>query len=127
MEFKVLAIGDVVGNPGMERVRRKLRQLKRKTEADFVIVNGENASGTGLTPRQAEAVDVQKILRLFSSPLGKTLLSAKTLRREFKFSILTDAEAYSRARRTKGQRLHAPRRRPRLRRSEHRYHHGRAL
>lgn len=48
-----------------------------------------------LTPRQAEAVDVQKILRLFSSPLGKTLLSAKTLRREFKFSILTDAEAYS--------------------------------
>ena len=40
MEFKVLAIGDVVGNPGMERVRRKLRQLKRKTEADFVIVNG---------------------------------------------------------------------------------------
>ena len=48
-----------------------------------------------LTPRQAEAVDVQKILRLFSVPLGKTLLSAKTLRREFKFSILTDAEAYS--------------------------------
>ena len=48
-----------------------------------------------LTPRQVEAVDVQKILRLFSSPLGKTLLSAKTLRREFKFSILTDAEAYS--------------------------------
>ncbi len=26
---------------------------------------------------------------------AKTLLSAKTLRREFKFSILTDAEAYS--------------------------------
>ena len=48
-----------------------------------------------LTPRQAEAVDVQKILRLFSSPLGKALLSAKTLRREFKFSILTDAEVYS--------------------------------
>lgn len=48
-----------------------------------------------LTPRQAETVDVQKILRLFSSPLGKTLLSVKTLRREFKFSILTDAEAYS--------------------------------
>ena len=44
MEFQVLAIGDVVGNPGMERVRRKLRQLKRKTGADFVIVNGENAS-----------------------------------------------------------------------------------
>ena len=48
-----------------------------------------------LSARQAEAVDTGSILRLFSSPLGKTLLSAKTLRREFKFSILTDAEAYS--------------------------------
>ena len=56
MEFKVLAIGDVVGNPGMERVRRKLRQLKRKTEADFVIVNGENASVVGITPDQAEDI-----------------------------------------------------------------------
>ena len=44
MEFKVLCIGDVVGNPGMERIRRSLRYLKRKCGADFVIVNGENAS-----------------------------------------------------------------------------------
>ena len=37
MEFKVLAVGDVVGNPGPDRVRRHLRQLKRKHNADFVL------------------------------------------------------------------------------------------
>ena len=56
MDFKVLAVGDVVGNPGMDRVRRSLRYLKRKTEADFVIVNGENAAVVGLTPDQAEEI-----------------------------------------------------------------------
>ena len=56
MEFKVLAVGDVVGNPGMDRIRRSLRYLKRKTNADFVIVNGENASVVGLTPDQAEDI-----------------------------------------------------------------------
>ena len=44
MEFKVLAVGDVVGNPGMDRISRSLRYLKRTTQADFVIVNGENAA-----------------------------------------------------------------------------------
>ena len=47
-----------------------------------------------LTARQAEAVDAEKILALFSSELGKRILNAKDLRREFKFSILTDAGAY---------------------------------
>ena len=56
MEFRVLAVGDVVGGPGMERVRRCLRQLKRSTGADFVVVNGENASVVGITPNQAEDI-----------------------------------------------------------------------
>ena len=56
MDFKVLAVGDVVGNPGMDRIRRSLRYLKRTTGADFVIVNGENASVVGMTPRQAEDI-----------------------------------------------------------------------
>ena len=47
-----------------------------------------------LTPRQAEAVDLGHILRLFASPLGARILSARALRREFKFSILTDAADY---------------------------------
>ena len=56
MDFKVLCVGDVVGNPGMDRVRRSLRYLKRKTGADFVIVNGENAAVVGMTPEQAEDI-----------------------------------------------------------------------
>ena len=56
MDFRVLCVGDVVGNPGMDRIRRSLRYLKRKHNADFVIVNGENAAVTGMTPQQAEDI-----------------------------------------------------------------------
>ena len=56
MELKVLAVGDVVGGPGMDRIHRSLRYLKRRTGADFVIVNGENASVVGMTPDQAEEI-----------------------------------------------------------------------
>ena len=56
MECKVLAVGDVVGNPGMDRVCRSLRYLKRKTGADFVIVNGENAAVVGMTPQQCSDI-----------------------------------------------------------------------
>ena len=56
MDFKVLAVGDVVGNPGVDRITRSLRYLKRKTGADFVVVNGENASVVGMTPQQGETI-----------------------------------------------------------------------
>ena len=56
MDFKVLAVGDVVGKPGMDRICKSLRWLKRKTNADFVIVNGENAAVVGMTPNQAEDI-----------------------------------------------------------------------
>ena len=56
MDFKVLAVGDVVGNPGLNKISHSLRWLKRKTEADFVIVNGENAAVVGITPNQAEDI-----------------------------------------------------------------------
>ena len=56
MDFKVLAVGDVVGNPGLDRICRSLRKLKRETGADFVIVNGENAAVVGMTPRQGEEI-----------------------------------------------------------------------
>ena len=56
MEYRVLCVGDVVGGPGMERVRRSLRKLKNSLGADFVIVNGENASVVGITPEQAEDI-----------------------------------------------------------------------
>ncbi len=56
MDLKVLAVGDVVGEPGLDRLSRSLRRLKRECGADFVIVNGENASNLGMTPRQGEEI-----------------------------------------------------------------------
>ena len=53
MDFKILAVGDVVGQPGMDRIYKSLRKLKQQTGADFVVVNGENASAVGITPNQA--------------------------------------------------------------------------
>ncbi len=56
MDFKILCVGDVVGTPGLERLRRSLRWLKNKTGAHFTIVNGENAAAVGITPHQAEDI-----------------------------------------------------------------------
>ena len=56
MDMKVLCVGDVVGGPGMERIRRSLRYLKQKTQADFVIVCGENANVVGMTPEQGQDI-----------------------------------------------------------------------
>lgn len=53
----VLAIGDVVGDPGVEILSRRLRQLKKHTGADLTVVNGENAAGgRGITPALAEEI-----------------------------------------------------------------------
>lgn len=56
MELNILAVGDVVGEPGMERIRRSLPALRREYRVDFTVVNGENASVVGLTTRQAEEI-----------------------------------------------------------------------
>ena len=56
MDLKVLAVGDVVGRPGMEMIRRHLPRLRRQLEADFVVVNGENANVVGMTPQQGEEI-----------------------------------------------------------------------
>jgi len=42
---RLLIIGDIVGKPGRKAVKESLSQLKRQTEFDFVIANGENAAG----------------------------------------------------------------------------------
>ena len=36
MDLKVLAVGDVVCEPGMDRLCRSLRYLKRKTQAEAI-------------------------------------------------------------------------------------------
>ena len=56
MELRILAVGDVVGQPGLDFLNRRLRTLKKTHDVHFTVVNGENASGVGLTPDQAEDI-----------------------------------------------------------------------
>ena len=44
-----------------------------------------------LSDREAAAVDAEAIRKLFASPLGRRMLGAEKMRREFKFSLLCDA------------------------------------
>lgn len=47
--MKILAIGDIVGEAGVRKVKNSLPELKRKEKIDFVIANAENAAeGMGL-------------------------------------------------------------------------------
>lgn len=54
MIYHVLAVGDVVGQQGLDHLARCLRSLKKLKDIRFTVVNGENASGVGLTPAQVE-------------------------------------------------------------------------
>lgn len=65
------------GSP--EEIRRELERL---TAAGF------------LSRVQADAVDVDCVYRLFSSELGKRILAADSLRREFRFSLLCPVEKF---------------------------------
>lgn len=50
----VLALGDVVGQPGCDHVRCMLPGLRKRYTADVVIANGENsAEGNGILPASA--------------------------------------------------------------------------
>lgn len=47
-----------------------------------------------LTPEQGEAVAPSRLWRFFTARLGREIIAAQTLRREFKFSILVPARRY---------------------------------
>ncbi len=52
--FRILFLGDVVGEPGRKAVAALLPVLKDELQIDFIIVNGENAAGgRGITPKIA--------------------------------------------------------------------------
>ncbi len=55
-EIHILAVGDVVGEPGLRHLEKVLRPLQRLKDITFTVVNGENASGVGLTREQAERI-----------------------------------------------------------------------
>jgi len=52
--LKILFIADIVRTSGVEAVRIILPKLAKQYAVDFVIANGENANGGGLTPDTAE-------------------------------------------------------------------------
>lgn len=43
--FRVICIGDVVGRPGRAALKERLKSIREATNADLVVVNGENAAG----------------------------------------------------------------------------------
>ncbi len=53
--FRLLFLGDIVGEPGRKAVIKKLPDLRKDLDLDFIIVNGENsAGGRGITPTIAD-------------------------------------------------------------------------
>ena len=55
--MKILMIGDVVGNPGRNILKRELKRLKAEKGAIAAIVNAENcAAGSGITAALAKEI-----------------------------------------------------------------------
>lgn len=54
--MKILAVGDIVGDAGLDTLHALLRRVKKQMGAEFTVVNGENAAGVGLTPKQADEI-----------------------------------------------------------------------
>ncbi len=50
--MRVLAVGDIVGRAGLEKLKEVLPEVVKENNIDFVIVNGENAAdGMGITEK----------------------------------------------------------------------------
>lgn len=50
--MKILTVGDIVGENGLNKLKEILPNLKQRERIDFVIVNGENvAGGMGITEK----------------------------------------------------------------------------
>ena len=83
MEGQILAVGDVVGKSGLDFISRRLRSVKKLTGADFVVVNGENAAGTGVTARQA--------LELLDAGADAVTLGNHAFQKQDIFALLDDS------------------------------------
>lgn len=60
--MKVLAVGDLIGNAGINELKRQLKRIKEKEKIDFIIVNGENsAEGMGITEKNFNDILSQNI------------------------------------------------------------------
>ena len=54
--MNILAIGDVVGEIGVEELEKSLRKIKTEHNVDFTVVNGENSAGVGITASLAHRI-----------------------------------------------------------------------
>ena len=77
MLFRVLAVGDVTGESGVDFLHRRLRSLKKEKSIDFVVANGENAAGNGLLPTHAEDILAAgvDVITLGNHSFGKTQIA----------------------------------------------------
>ena len=64
--MRILAVGDLVGENGVKKLKETLPEIRKEKNIDFVIVNAENsASGMGCDM----SIDRSKDQRSVSSPL----------------------------------------------------------
>ena len=56
MILRILAVGDVVGAPGLTFLTERLRAFQEQEHIDFTVVNGENANVVGVTPKLVAGV-----------------------------------------------------------------------
>ena len=54
--MRILAVGDVCGQPGLSFLVNHLKQYREEEKIDFCVVNGENANVVGITPKQADVI-----------------------------------------------------------------------
>ncbi|MEO0794254.1 MAG: TIGR00282 family metallophosphoesterase [Verrucomicrobiota bacterium] len=55
--MRILFLGDIVGRPGRDLVKAKVKQLKEDLQLDFLVANGENAAaGAGITSSIAHEI-----------------------------------------------------------------------
>ena len=55
--MRILAIGDIVGEAGVEELEKRLPKIKEENNIDFTIVNGENAaSGMGINKKNFNGI-----------------------------------------------------------------------
>lgn len=53
--MNIIMLGDVVGRPGCQAIRRTVPLLRKQYSADLIITNGENAAeGNGILPASAD-------------------------------------------------------------------------
>ena len=56
MIVKILAVGDVCGQPGLDSLEKRLKPFQKENDIAFTVVNGENANVVGITPKQADLI-----------------------------------------------------------------------